>query len=332
MLIRSRRSWEIPEREATPDHVFLNRRAFMAGATALGAGTLAGGDARAAWPFGGGQAAPAAPQPPDPSLSLYPAKRNAAYSITGAVTPETVNTNYNNFYEYGTSKHVADAAEMLRTRPWTVKITGLVDKPRDVGIDDLLKAMPLEERLYRHRCVEAWSMQVPWTGFPVKALVDFAKPLGSAKYMVMKTFKDPSMAPGQRSFILKWPYVEGLTMAEATNDLAFMVTGAYGKPLPRVMGAPLRLAVPWKYGFKSVKSIVEIAFTDQQPETTWAALAPDEYGFWANVNPEVPHPRWSQASEEVIGTDDRRPTVIFNGYGDQVASLYDGMKGNKIFM
>ncbi len=331
MLIRNRKSWDIPEREATPEHVFLNRRAFMAGASALGAGTLASGDALAAWPFGG-DATPAAPQPPDPSLSLYPAKRNAAYAVTGAVTPENVNTNYNNFYEYGTSKHVSDAAEMLRIRPWTVKITGLVEKPREVGIDDLLKAMPLEERLYRHRCVEAWSMQVPWTGFPVKTLVDFAKPLGSAKYMVLKTFKDPKMAPGQRSFILKWPYVEGLTMAEATNDLGFMVTGAYGKPLPRVMGAPLRLAVPWKYGFKSVKSIVEIAFTDQQPETTWAALAPDEYGFWANVNPEVPHPRWSQASEEVIGTDDRRPTVIYNGYGDQVASLYSGMTKDKIFM
>jgi len=252
--------------------------------------------------------------------------------VAGPVTPESVNTNYNNFYEYGTSKHVADAAQMLRIRPWTVTFSGLVEKPREVAIDDLLKAMALEERLYRHRCVEAWSMQVPWTGFPLKALVDFAKPLGSAKYIVMKTFKDPKMAPGQRSFILKWPYVEGLTMAEATNDLAFMVTGAYGKPLPKVMGAPLRLAVPWKYGFKSVKSIVEIAFTDTQPETTWAALAPDEYGFWANVNPAVPHPRWSQASEEVIGTDDRRPTVIYNGYGEQVASLYAGMAKDKIFM
>ncbi len=330
MLIRNRRSWEIPERDATPERVFLDRRAFMAGGAALGAGALASGPARA-WPFGGSDA-PAVPDAPDPSAALYPAKRNAAYAVSGAVTPETVNTSYNNFYEYGTSKHVADAAQMLKVRPWTVKFSGMVEKPREVDIDDLLKAMTLEERLYRHRCVEAWSMQVPWTGFPVKALVDFAKPLGSAKYMVLKTFKDAKMAPGQRSFILQWPYVEGLTLAEATNDLAFMVTGAYGKPLPKVMGAPLRLAVPWKYGFKSVKSIVEVTFTDQQPVTTWAALAPDEYGFWANVNPEVPHPRWSQASEEVIGTGDRRPTVIYNGYGEQVASLYSGMAKDKIFM
>ncbi len=320
MLIRNRRTWEIPEREATPEHIFLNRRAFMAGSVAIAATGL------------GSQSAGAAGDPADPSVALYPAKRNPAYTIMGDVTPEPVNTSYNNFYEYGTSKHVADAAQMLKVRPWTVKFTGMVEKPQEVAIDDLLKAMPLEERLYRHRCVEAWAMQVPWTGFPVKALVDFAKPLGSAKYLVMKTFKDPRMAPGQRSFILKWPYIEGLTMAEARNDLAFMVTGAYGKPLPKVMGAPLRLAVPWKYGFKSVKSIVEIAFTDQQPETTWAALAPDEYGFWANVNPEVPHPRWSQATEEVIGTNDRRPTVIYNGYGAEVASLYSGMSPDKLFM
>ncbi len=330
MLIRHRRSWEIPERDATPEHLFLSRRSLVAGGVALGAATLASGQARA-WGFGS-SSAPPPPDAPDPSAGLYPAGRNPAYALAGNVTPETVNTDYNNFYEYGTSKHVGDAAQMLRIRPWTVKFTGMVEKPQEVGIDDLLKAMTLEERLYRHRCVEAWSMQVPWTGFPVKKLVDFAKPLGSAKYMVMKTFKDPKMAPGQRSFILQWPYVEGLTMAEATHDLAFMVTGAYGKPLPKVMGAPLRLAVPWKYGFKSVKSIVEVSFTDKQPETTWAALAPDEYGFWANVNPAVPHPRWSQASEEVIGTDGRRPTAIFNGYGAEVASLYSGMSGDKIFM
>ncbi len=303
-----------------PSTIFLNRRAFMAGSAALTATGL------------GLRGATAAGEPVDPSTALYPARRNPAYTITGDVTPEAVNTNYNNFYEYGTSKHVADAAQMLKVRPWTVKFTGMVEKPREVAIDDLLKAMPLEERLYRHRCVEAWAMQVPWTGFPVKKLVEFAKPLGSAKYIVMKTFKDPKMAPGQRSFILSWPYIEGLTMEEANNDLAFMVTGAYGKPLPKVMGAPLRLAVPWKYGFKSVKSIVEISFSDKQPDTTWAALAPDEYGFWANVNPDVPHPRWSQATEEVIGTDDRRPTVIYNGYGAEVASLYSGMKTDKLFM
>ena len=340
MLIRRPRRWEIPERNATPEPVFLNRRAFLgssaaalAGGAALGSGLLASGEAQAWGLFGSGApAAPAGPPEVDPSASLYPVKRNPPTRSRGDVTPEAVNTNYNNFYEYGTSKHIADAAQALRIRPWSVKFSGMVETPRVVAIDDLLKAMPLEERLYRHRCVEAWAMQVPWTGFPVAKLVAFAKPLASAKYMVLTTFDDPKMAPGQKSFILKWPYVEGLTMAEATNDLAFMVTGAYGKPLPKAMGAPLRLAVPWKYGFKSAKSLVEISFTDKRPETTWAALAPDEYGFWANVNPAVPHPRWSQATEEVLGTDQRRPTVIYNGYGPEVASLYTGLGEQKLFM
>ena len=319
MLIRSRESWMIAERDATPEHVFLNRRAFVAGSAALAGNAVAGGSKAFA-------------DTPDPSASLYPAKRNPAYTIDQDVTPEAVNTDYNNFYEYGTSKHVASAAQSLKTRPWTVSIEGMVDKPREVAIDDLLKAMTLEERLYRHRCVEAWSMAVPWTGFPMKALVDYAKPLGSAKYVKMTTFLDPKMAPGQKSFIFPWPYVEGLTMAEATSDLAFMATGAYGKPLPKAMGAPLRLALPWKYGFKSVKSIVKIEFTDERPMTFWEGLASDEYGFWANVNPDVPHPRWSQASEEVLGTDKRRPTVIYNGYGDKVAGLYSGLKNEKLFM
>ncbi len=327
MFIRRRKGWEIADRDATPEHVFLNRRTLIAG------GVVIGGVALAAAAFTSkGAVATAEPDPADPSASLYPAKRNPAYMIAGDVTPVELNTNYNNFYEYGTSKHVASAAEALRTRPWTVKFDGMVEKPQEIGIDDLLKAMPLEERLYRHRCVEAWSMQVPWTGFPLKALIDLAKPLGSAKYIQMTTFKDPKMAPGQKGFFYPWPYVEGLTMAEATNDLAFMVTGAYGKPLPKVMGAPLRLATPWKYGFKSVKSIVQISFTEQRPKTFWEALASDEYGFWANVNPEVPHPRWSQATEEVIATGDRRPTVIYNGYGEQVASIYANLQDEKLFI
>ena len=229
------------------------------------------------------------------------------------MTPESVNTNYNNYYEFGTTKHVAGSAEGLKLRPWTVAFDGLVEKPMTVGIDDLIKAMPLEERLYRHRCVEAWSMAVPWTGFPVKALIDYAKPLGSAKFIQLTSFLDPKMAPGQKGFMYSWPYVEALTMAEGGNDLAFMVTGAYGKPLPKVMGSPLRLALPWKYGFKSAKGIVKVSFLDKRPTTFWEGLASDEYGFWANVNPEVPHPRWSQATEEVLGTDQRRPTVIYNG-------------------
>ena len=320
MLIRNQDTSFIAEREATPEHVFLNRRAFVAGGAALAGGLMVAGGR------------PAFAADTDPSASLYPAKSNPAYTIDRPVTPESANTNYNNFYEFGESKHISESAQALKIRPWSVQIGGMVDKPKEVAIDDLIKAMPLEERLYRHRCVEAWSMTVPWTGFPVKALMDFAKPLGSAKYMQVETFLDPKMAPGQKSFVYPWPYVEGLTMAEANNDLAFMVTGAYGKPLPKAMGAPLRLALPWKYGFKSAKSITKITFTDKRPTTFWQGLADNEYGFWANVNPDVPHPRWSQATEEVIGTSERRPTLIYNGYADKVASLYTDIKGENIFM
>ena len=315
MLIRHRRGWELPDREATPESVFLNRRTLLAGgALALGA-RISLGSALADAPAG-----------------LYPAKHNDSYKVDRPVTPEAANTNYNNYYEYGTSKHVADAAQALKTDPWTVKIDGLVEKPRDVAFEDLIKALPLEERVYRHRCVEAWSMVVPWTGFPLKALVDYAKPLSSAKYIQFETFNDPKMAPGQKSFLYPWPYVEGVTMAEATNDLAFMVTGAYGKPVPKVMGAPIRLALPWKYGFKSIKSLVRVSFVEERPKTFWESLGPDEYGFWANVNPEVPHPRWSQASEAILGTNDRRPTMLFNGYAEQVAGLYKDLKGESLYM
>jgi methionine sulfoxide reductase catalytic subunit len=316
MLIRKHVPWELPESSATPEAIFLNRRSVLTGVAALGT-TLVGAGQR--------------PARAD-TAGLYPAKHNDAYKIERPVTPEAANTDYNNFYEFGTSKHVADAAKSLKPSPWTVKIDGLVEKPRDVGFEDLVKALPLEERLYRHRCVEAWSMTVPWTGFPLKAFVDYAKPLSTAKYVQFETFLDPKMAPGQKSFLYPWPYIEGLTMAEATHDLAFMVTGAYGKPLPNVMGAPLRLALPWKYGFKSIKSITKVSFVADRPNTFWAQLGPDEYGFWANVNPEVPHPRWSQASEAILGTNDRRPTQLFNGYADQVAGLYAGLKDEALYM
>ncbi len=197
---------------------------------------------------------------------------------------------------------IAKPAQALPVRPWTVKIDGMVEQPREVGVDDLIRAMPLEERLYRHRCVEAWSMAIPWSGFPFAALVNFARPLSSARYVRMETFFDSKVASGQRQTYLPWPYVEGLTMAEATNELAFVAVGAYGKPMPKVHGAPLRIAIPWKYGFKSIKSIVRFTFTDQRPKSFWEALAPSEYGFWANVNPKVPHPRWSQETEELIGS------------------------------
>ena len=201
------------------------------------------------------------------------------------MTDEKINTNYNNFYEFGSTKQIARAAQALKLRPWQIKLDGMVEKEQVIDIDDLLKKMPIEERLYRMRCVEAWSMSVPWSGFPMAKLVEMAKPLSSAKYVRMETFNDPSTAPGQRQRWHPWPYVEGLTIAEATNELTFMVTGAYGKPVPKQMGAPIRLAAPWKYGFKSVKSIVRFTFTDQRPKIVLGGAAGAEYGFWANVNP-----------------------------------------------
>ena len=316
MLIKTRLGWTIPEREATPEGVFLNRRALMAGGAGLVGATFIG-------------RAEAASK--DPTADLYPAKRNESYKLDRAITDEKFSGDYNNYYEFGTSKSISAAAEKLKIRPWTVTIDGLVDKPIEIAIDDLIRKMPLEERLYRHRCVEAWSMAVPWTGFPVASLVAMANPTAEARYMVMQTFKDPAQAPGQKQFWYSWPYTEGLTVEEARNDLAFMVTGIYGKPLGNQFGAPLRLAVPWKYGFKSVKAINRITFTKERPKTFWEGLQASEYGFWANVNPEVPHPRWSQAAERVLGTGDTRPTMLFNGYGEFVADLYKDLKNERLW-
>jgi sulfoxide reductase catalytic subunit YedY len=269
---------------------------------------------------------------PHPSADLYPAKRNEKFTLDRPITDEKINAHYNNFYEFNSSKDVVEQAQKLQIRPWMVKIDGMVEKPQEIGIDDLIRTMTLEERTYRHRCVEAWSMAIAWTGFPLAKLVNFARPLGSAKYVRMETFMDAKTAPGQRQTWFPWPYIEGLTMAEATNDLAFLATGAYGHPMAKQHGAPLRLAVPWKYGFKSIKSIVRFTFTDQRPKGYWEALQSSEYGFWANVNPAVAHPRWSQASEEVIGTGERRPTLLFNGYGDYVADIYKGMDGERLWV
>ena len=225
-------------------------------------------------------------RPPD----LYPAKRNEKYTLDRPITDEKINAHYNNFYEFNSSKEVAEQAQKLPIRPWTVKIDGMVEKPIEIGVDELIRKMTLEERTYRHRCVEAWSMAIAWTGFPLRKLVDLAKPLGSAKYLKMETFMDPKVAPGQHQPWYPWPYVEGLSMAEATNDLAFIATGAYGHPMAKQHGAPLRLAVPWKYGFKSIKSIVRFSFVEERPKGMWEALQAAEYGFWANVNPEVAAP------------------------------------------
>ena len=315
MNVIHRRGWELPEHQATPEPVFLNRRTVLAGAGAVATAALV-----PSW-----AAAQRIADLPDPSAALYPVKRNDKYALDRPITDEAINTTYNNFYEFGSAKTIARAARALRIRPWTIKLDGLVERPIEIGIDDLLRRMPLEERLYRHRCVEAWAMAVPWSGFAFRSLMELARPLSSASYVRMEAFLDPSVASGQRQTWYPWPYTEGLTLAEAGNELAFLVTGAYGKPLPKSMGAPLRLAVPWKYGFKSIKSITRFTFTAERPKGFWELLQGSEYGFWANVNPEVPHPRWSQASEELIGTGERRPTLMFNGYGEFVADLYKGL-------
>jgi len=263
--------------------------------------------------------------------SLDPAPRNARYQIDGPLTDERLATTYNNFYEFGSHKGISDAAQALRIRPWTVRIDGLVEREMTVDIDALLRSMPLEERVYRHRCVEAWSMTVPWSGFPMSALLDLALPLAAARYVEMHTFSGPEVAPGQRQAWYPWPYVEGLTIEEAANELTFLATGIYGKPLPKQNGAPLRLTVPWKYGFKSIKSIVGLRFTDVRPRTFWDRVQPREYGFWANVNPNVPHARWSQSTERVLGTNARIPTRLFNGYAEFVQHLYDELASERLF-
>jgi len=330
MLIKIRRSWEIPERMATPEALVMNRRGVLKGAGVIAAaGALSScGPASNTRTSSG----PTTPDAPDPNAGLYPSKRNAAFTIDRDVTPEEIVTAYNNYYEFGPEKDDPNRyAGRLPIRPWEISIEGMVDKPLKTDFDSLLKEMPLEERLYRHRCVETWSFAAPWTGFPMKALIDFAKPTSNAKYVVMKSFMNPEVAEAQNEFWVPWPYTEGFTLEEATNDLAFMVTGAYGNPLRKQNGAPLRLATPWKYGFKSTKGIQRFIFTDERPMTYWMALGPTEYGFWANVNPNVPHPRWSQSSEEILGTGNRVPTQIYNGYGEQGAMLYANLPNERLF-
>jgi sulfoxide reductase catalytic subunit YedY len=323
MLIKRLRGWELPESAATPEHLFVRRRQLLQG---LAAGPIL---------LASGMLRPAAAQDGDPTADLYPVARNPRYELDQRIpglSDERLVTTYNNFYEFGSHKQISQAAQALQIRPWTVTLDGMVEQEQTVAVDDLIQQMPLEERVYRHRCVEAWSMAVPWSGFPLKALVDLARPLGSAQYVRMETFLDPEMASGQKQFWYPWPYVEGLTMAEATHELAFIATGLYGKPIANQNGAPLRLAAPWKYGFKSIKSIVRFTFTDERPVSFWEEIQASEYGFWANVNPEVPHPRWSQAQETPLGSPMKVPTVLFNGYGEFVADLYQGMEGEPLFM
>lgn len=244
-------------------------------------------------------------------------------------------TTYNNFYEFGTDKDdPSRLAHSLRTRPWKIKVSGECEKPGEIGIEEILSGFTQEDRIYRFRCVEAWGMVIPWRGFPLADLLKRFAPTSKAKYVAFQTLLDPKQMPGQRRDILDWPYSEGLRIDEAMHPLALLATGIYGEPLPNQNGAPIRLVVPWKYGFKSIKSIVGITFTERQPATSWNDLGPDEYGFYANVNPEVSHPRWSQRKQRVIGGglfSSRQPTLMFNGYADQVASLYTGMDLRRYF-
>ncbi|MBN8766259.1 MAG: mononuclear molybdenum enzyme YedY [Thiobacillus sp. SCN 64-317] len=306
MSLRSSR--DIPSLEITPPEIYRERRLFMQGMGVMVAGTALGitSDAQA-------------------GARLADVHRSP-YTLNEEKTPYKAVTTYNNFYEFGPGKSdPAERAGSLKTRPWTVKVEGEAGKPGEYDIDTLLKLAPLEERVYRLRCVEGWSMVIPWIGFPLSELIRRAAPTSRAKYVEFVTLNDPGQMPGQRSDILDWPYVEGLRMDEAMHPLAILAVGLYGEVLPNQNGAPVRLVVPWKYGFKSAKSIVRIRFVEKQPLTAWMRAAPREYGFYSNVNPHVDHPRWSQAKERRIGEFLKRDTLMFNGYGAQVAQLYRGM-------
>jgi len=307
----------IPSSEITPQSVWLRRREFLASAAAAGFSILAPSIAGAA--------------------PLEAAK--SKYTVPEKLTPKEAVTTYNNFYEFGVGK--SDPSQNsgdFKPLPWTVKVDGMVAKPKTFGFEDIMKAFPVEERVYRMRCVEAWSMVIPWDGFQLSALLDAVEPLGSAKYVAFETVVRPSEMPGQSGFFqpLPWPYVEGLRLDEARHPLTILAVGLYGETLPNQDGAPIRLVVPWKYGFKGIKSIVRITLTDTQPKNTWNVVTPHEYGFYANVNPQVPHPRWSQETERRIGGggffgSNRIPTQMFNGYAEEVASLYAGMDLTKYF-
>ena len=319
--LRSERSWELPDSAVTPEWDYIRRRDFV---RLIGLGMAAS----ALLPFGAELIAAG-----ESTSSL-----NANYKLDGTkLTPEDLVTTYNNFYEWGTGKE--DPSKLSNrgwsTTPWILEIGGLCQNPRKIDIGELIKlAGGVERRNYRHRCVEAWSMVIPWEGFALAKLIDSAQPKPEAKYVKFVSFFDPAHSEAQKDVTLPWPYTEGLTIAEAKNELAFLATGLYGKPLRNQNGAPIRLVVPWKYGFKGAKSLVKIEFVSQQPKTTWNEMAPNEYGFYANVNPKIDHPRWSQASERVIGAgflSGKQPTLMFNGYEKQVASLYEGLDLRKNF-
>jgi sulfoxide reductase catalytic subunit YedY len=319
IVMLTKKTSAIKSSEIMPHSVYLNRRNFMRGAC-LAASTVATG---ALYRY---LTSPVAPKQTQPKIANVQSATAVNFSINEPLTDYEDITNYNNFYEFSTNKRaVADSAQNFTTRPWTVAVDGLVNKPRTFDLDDLLRLSPPEERIYRMRCVEGWSMVIPWIGFPLARLLAEVEPLAAAKYVAFQSLYDPQRMPNQRSSVLAWPYVEGLRLDEAVHPLTILASGLYGETLPPQNGAPLRLVVPWKYGFKGIKSIVKITLGEVQPSTTWNMAAPNEYGFYSNVNPHVAHPRWSQARERRIGEFAMRDTLMFNGYADEVAHLYNGM-------
>ncbi|MBI2831865.1 MAG: protein-methionine-sulfoxide reductase catalytic subunit MsrP [Chloroflexi bacterium] len=308
--------------EITPEHLYFSRRKFIVGAGALAAGTLVSFSCRRI-----------EPAPPTGEDFCASAKATGSTDELGAnLTSCRDITNYNNFYEFSLGKEdVAPLSANFRTSPWTLKVGGLVNKPRTYDMNDILSRFNQDERIYRLRCVEAWSMVIPWVGFRLADLLKEAEPLPAAKFVRFETLLDPDQMPGQKDRSFDWPYVEGLRLDEAMHNLTLLATGLYGKPLPPQDGAPIRLVVPWKYGFKNIKSIVKIDLVEEMPASFWMDYAPHEYGFYANVNPDVPHPRWSQSSERRIGELARIRTLPFNGYGEEVASLYAGMDLRKFY-
>ena len=306
--------FELPERTVTPEDVYLSRRRLLRDGLALAGGLAAGSAAP--------RRAPAS-QPPAPAPDAAP--RNARLSVDLPLTPEELASRYNNFYEFGSGKRIWRRARSLDLDGWTLEVGGLVERPLRIAAVDLARDAALEERVYRFRCVETWAMVVPWTGIPLRALLERARPLAAARYVGFESFHRPTQALGQLlGFWYPWPYREGLRLDEAENELVLLATGIYGKPLPPQHGAPLRLVVPWKYGFKSIKSIVRIELSAERPATFWNTIAPDEYPFESNVDPDVAHPRWSQASERLLGSEERQPTLLYNGYAPWVAGLYVG--------
>jgi sulfoxide reductase catalytic subunit YedY len=321
------KTWEIPEREVTPEAAYINRRRFLT--TLAGAGLSIAGGSILGYPT---ESEAKTPPQIDPNLMKFESvERNPAFAkVDRPITDEAVAAKYNNYYEFGSSKSIWEAAQALPTENWKVEVLGLVRNPRTYDLDDLKKKFPLEERVYRFRCVEAWAMVVPWFGFPMKRIIDDVEPTSEARFVRFISYYNRKITKGPGLSLSRhpWPYTEGLRTDEMANDLAFFAIGIYGHELPKQHGAPIREVVPWKYGFKGAKSIVKIEFLNHQPKTFWNTLQPSEYGFEANVEPDVPHPRWSQASERMIGSGpsfmwDRRDTLLYNGYAEYVAHLYD---------